>query len=199
VQLDIDVHDTLDSELPSGGFGTAAAWTDQLLPLDSSASGCAWPEVDESLPTDVHVAEDVHETSSKAGALAPVGVGVVSSDQLFPSQDSAKPGPLGHWVPTALQLVELVHETPLRTASVPTVGTGVDSIDQLWPSHTSANGSSVPELSTEYPTLAQELELTHEIAPNVADCAADGLETVWIDQLLPFQASATGRSWLELS
>jgi hypothetical protein len=63
---------------------------DQLLPFQRSASVVVVPEASVEYPTAMQSVADLHETPLSTLPAAPVGFGVVWSDQLVPFKRSAK-------------------------------------------------------------------------------------------------------------
>jgi hypothetical protein len=145
-----DVHDTPLNPLSAtpGGFGTL--WIVQLLPFHVSAklSWCLALTYD---PTAVQAVVDGHETPFSWLALAPAGLGVSWTDQLAPSQRSARltcvPALLVD-APTAVQAVADVHETPFSWLDAPPSGLGVLRIDQRDPFQPSPKVAEAPLVMT---------------------------------------------------
>ena len=149
VQAVAEVHDTLyriDDFTPLGlGVGS----TVQVVPFHFSATVKEAPVVGPSeleVPTAVQAVAEVHETPSRFGLVAPVGVGVVWIVQAVPFHRSAMVLYTVTFVdgtsnsPTAVQAVAEVHETLSRPLLPGYVGTGlgVGSTVQVVPFHRSA-------------------------------------------------------------
>jgi hypothetical protein len=107
---------------------------DQLVPFQCSTSVLS-ADVVEELPTAKQLVVLAHATPYRMTAFVPVGLGLVTIDQLVPFQCSTNvlvPEPLDE-KPTAKQLVVLGHETPYKTTKFAPVGWGLATIDQLVP------------------------------------------------------------------
>jgi len=170
--------------------------TVQLVPFQTSTRPTITPvEVSRDVPKPTQLVESVQETLARESA--PFSLGVVSIDQLVPSQDSTSicwyeqaDAPHSVSAPTAMQLVALVHET-LPSASLLEGGEGVDITDQVVPSQDSIRGLSVGEvpLTLAKPTATQSVVLTHDTLPRSLPSPGLGLGTT--DQTDPFQDSAS--------
>jgi len=84
-----DMHDTASSSLSVAPVGFGVPSMAQPLPFQTSAKVTAVPALLTMNPTAVQAVEDVHDTPFRALRLAPVGLGVVSTDQLVPFHASA--------------------------------------------------------------------------------------------------------------
>jgi hypothetical protein len=136
---------------------------------------------------------DVHDTPSSSLLVAPVGLGVVWSDQLVPFQRSANvrcvPALLMKY-PTAVHAAVDVHDTALSRLLVAPVGLGVGWIAQLAPFQCSANVTRWPALSTKSPMAMQAVLDAHDTPWKVLCVAPAGWGMVWSAQAVPFQRSA---------
>jgi hypothetical protein len=190
VQAVADVHDTPLRPLSGTPLEFGVDWIDQAVPFHRSAKVCAFLNEIRLEPTAVQAVGDVHDTALNLTGF-PVGLGVVSTDQLVPFQPSAKvtvPVVEIKLEPTAVQAVADVHETPLSVLDSALVGLGVVSIDQLAPFQRSANDTvSRVELELE-PTAVQAVADVHET--ELRRSPPVGLGVLWIDQSVPFQRSA---------
>ena len=145
MHIELDVQETPHSPPPVAGGFLEAAWIDQLLPSQRSASvPLLFLESLYQGPTAVHTLFDMQDTALSKLLLAMGGLGVAWIDQLLPSQRSAsvfpRPSPK-YSRPTAVQAVLDVHETPLSSLTMaPGGGLGVVWIDQLEPSQCSTSG-----------------------------------------------------------
>jgi hypothetical protein len=167
VQAVAELHEIALSwgKTPAGAPGRD--WSDQLVPFQTSAISTLAPPLRTAPPIAVQAVGEVHDTPSSPLAVAPVGFGVDWTDQLVPSQRSAKvrwlPKSMPAMEPTAVQAEADVHDTP-RRMPYPSGGgrVVVDWIDQLVPSHASTKGKNWPALSTEFPTAMQVVAEGHD-------------------------------------
>jgi len=89
VHCDVDGHDTPNSALACAPFGFGVLCTDQLLPLQRSARVTVVPALFTELPTPVHTVLEAQATLTSWLDLAPLGLGVLCTDQALPFQRSA--------------------------------------------------------------------------------------------------------------
>src|SRR5664279_155130 len=94
VQAVLDVHDTPPRLLPVVPVGLGVVWIDQLVPFQRAANVTLVPELLWSCPTAVQLVLDVHDTPLRLLEVAPVGLGVVWTDQLVPFHRSANATPV---------------------------------------------------------------------------------------------------------
>jgi len=82
------------------------------------------------------------EIAASSASFDPLGLGAVTSDQLVPSQCSARGVPPVEVTtsPTAEQSVAVAHDTAPKTLTVAPVGLGEVTIDQVVPFQCSING-----------------------------------------------------------
>ena len=110
---------------------------------------------------------------------------MVSTVHWVPSQASASvtwaPVPKSIWDPTATQAVAEVHEIPEREPNT-------DWMLHALPSQDSTNG--LPEGPNMDPIAMQAEAEAHETDVSEEAEVPDGFGVGWIDQLVPFQASA---------
>ena len=136
----------------------------------------------------------VHETPESWLIVAPAGFGLVTTDQVVPSQRCTevllRPGAV-IVLPTAMQLVVLVHDTPSNVANDALIGLGLGVVDHVTPFHCSANvcrllnDRSNAELVAR-PTAMQFPSALHETAASWVR-VAPGLGLMTFYHLLPFQ------------
>jgi hypothetical protein len=173
------------------GFGEPR--TVQLEPSHCSVNVSRWPAVPlKYSPTAMHEVTDAHETPNSTFVDVDDRLGEDCSVQLEPSQRSAR---VTEWlvlfeVPTAVQAVDEAHETELSWASVGD-GLGVVRSVQLVPSHVSATVCCIPLELVVVPTAAHDGAVVHDTPLRFVLSAPDRLGVVWIDQLMPFQPSAS--------
>jgi len=114
------VHDTSVSFVACPFDGLGVVSITHSVPFHRSASVKAFPAPSSYDPTAVHSVEDVHDTASRTLCVAPLGFGVVCTDQVVPFQFSAKvPPENAASLPTAVQAVDDVHDT---ASSAPGLG-----------------------------------------------------------------------------
>jgi hypothetical protein len=145
----------------------------------------------------MHAATDVHDTAVSRAVTALAGVGALWTDQVAPFQTSTS-GDI--WFappedPTAVHAVADEHDTPW-SAAVDPGGTGMAWIDQSLPFQTSVRGARWLPASL-YPTAVHSEADEHETERSRRGRAdwsvtSGGNTIVWIDQLKPSQASASG-------
>jgi hypothetical protein len=95
-------------------------------------------------------------------------------------------------LPTAVQAAD-VHETPLSPLAVASVGFEVVWMDQLVPFQRSASVRWVPVLAVKLPTAVQAVADVHETPLSPLAVAPAGFGVFSIDQVVPFQRSASVR------
>jgi hypothetical protein len=134
----IDPPDTLPLPVP-------ASETDMLAVGENASANAVWPAKLPSSPTAMHAFADEHDTARSSLKPAPAGLGVLWSDQLVPSQASAKALRVSP-VPTAVHAIADKHDTPY--SPLVAVGLGVLCTDQVLPSQASVNVRGVPARST---------------------------------------------------
>ena len=175
--------------------GSGVAWIVQLVPFQCSANVRTAPSDAPSAavkyrPTAVHAVAEVQDTSEKDDCVESGGAGTGWIVQLVPSQDSVSVAPLLE--PTALQGAPAgAHETLESLLTVEPVGLGVGWIVQLVPFQDAANVRSPPALLLLVPTAVQDVADSHHTALSVLPADPVGLGVLWIDQLVPFQDSAS--------
>ena len=126
----------------------------------------------------------MQDTRSSWASVVPGGRAIVCSAQLVPFQRSANPKP------TAVHADALVQETPSSSLNVAPDGLGVPWMLQLEPFHTSARVSvSVP--SKKLPTATHAVADVHATPFSWLRVVPLGTGTVRVDQLVPFQRSAS--------
>lgn len=89
--------------------------------------------------------------------------------------------------PTAVH-VDAAQDTAERTP--PPVGFADGSINQTVPIRCSTSVTFAPAAFTAYPTAVQLVAVVHETAESALVVAPAGFGVVWIDQAVPFHASA---------
>jgi hypothetical protein len=122
-------------------------------------------------PTEVQVADDVHDTPLSVLLAAPAGFWVFSSVQLCPSHTSASV--VAPDMPVAMQALAAGHDSPARTLLVAPAGFGVGWIDQRTPFHRSAK-VTVRVVSRACPTAVQAVADEHDTALRAAAVAPAG-------------------------
>ena len=134
--------------------GAGAAWSDQLVPFQRSASGTSTPLLLKESPTasQVKLAVPLHAMPSSTLLVAPMGFGVACTDQVAPFQCSASvkatPEPL-LWLPTAKHSV-VEGQATLENASARgelLLGSAVGCTTHVLTAATSA-GPAAPSTST---------------------------------------------------
>ena len=84
-----------------------------------------------------------------------------------------------------------MHDTPTSRLLVAPAGSWVRWIDQLVPFHRSANVRWVPARLIEDPTAVHDLDDAQDTPRRLLSVTPAGFGVGWIDQLLPFQRSAS--------
>lgn len=134
-------------------------------------------------PTAVQSPLDGHETAPIEIDVVPTGTGSISSDQVWPSQESANAGPVPPRPgPAAVHAITDEHETGPRAAPG---GAGIEPTDQLLPFQVA---TQAPPVSL--PTTTQSFAVGHDTplgdAPEDDSCAGDGKK----DHVVPSQIAA---------
>jgi hypothetical protein len=145
-------------------------------------------------------------------ARAPLGLGLVATDQAVPFQCSTSVLTVEPTTscPTALQFVALGHEIPTSSLDVAPLGLGLVISDQLVAFQRSINvrvpgadgGRSLPTakqlVAVGHATALQLVVVGHETPRSVLDEEPLGMGFVITDQFVPFQCSAICASspWL---
>jgi hypothetical protein len=134
-------HDTPHRTAYVVAAGLGLETIDQLVPFHCSTNVLVAEPSKES-PTAKQLVVLGHDTPLSKEAVAPVGLGLVRTDQLVPFHCSTSVVVAPKWAedePTAKQLVALGHDTPFSSDWIALVGFGVVTTDQLVPFHCSAN------------------------------------------------------------
>jgi hypothetical protein len=108
---------------------------DQLVPFQRSANAGA-VEPRNCWPTAKQLVVLAHETPFRTLMAMPVGLGLVTMDQVLPFHCSTSVFPSDEesaYLPTAKQLVVVRHDTPFSTLSVAPTGLGLGTTDQRVP------------------------------------------------------------------
>ena len=90
-----------------------------------------------------------------------------------------------------MQAVTALQDTPLSRLAVAPAGTGVARMDQAVPSQRSASADWTPPPLKEYPAAVQAVADLHDTPLRALPEAPAGLGVAWMDQAVPFQASAS--------
>src|SRR5439155_7564474 len=128
-------HDTPLSTAPVAPVGFGLVTIDQLVPSQCSTNVFSTNEESVYSPTASQLDVLGHDTPLRTGDVAPLGLGLVTIDQLVPFQRSTNVlfAELVEYSPTASQLVVLGHDTPVRTGPVAPVAVGRATTEQLDP------------------------------------------------------------------
>ena len=162
-------HETASSSasLCPLGLGT----TDHAVPSQCAASESSKPEAVEYPPTAKQSTALTHDTPSRATQVAPVGVGLGTTDQLVPSHCWTSVAE--EELPTAKQLVALVHDTAF---SVVPVGLGLGTSDHVVPFQCSiVSPGNEPSSEVLIPTAKQFVGLEHDTPVSGMLNASNGL------------------------
>ena len=141
-------------------------------------------------PTAVQAVAEEHATDARLLCIAPVRLRVAWIDQLVPFHRSASVNcalEVFTSFPTAAHTVAEEHDTPRRS---PFTTEGVASMDQLVPFHRSASACMLLA-AVACPTAVQAVADVHETPLRALTEAPAGLGVAWMDQLVPFQDSAS--------
>lgn len=131
-----------------------------------------------------------HDRPLKSESVAPAGFGLVTIDQLVPSQCSVNvlsPALLEENA-TAKQFDVPGHDTPVRSDSIAPLTLALGTTDQLVPFQCSANVSPTEPFRYS-PTALQLVVLGHDTPDRTESVVPAGLGLVTIDQLVPSQCS----------
>src|SRR5579871_3660706 len=166
------LQDTLENSLmlPAGTF---AFCTDQLVPVQRSASGTTLFDALTKSPTAVQAFATVQSTPLRCGPRPPFGVAMLWIDQTVPFQTSAQLWVLSE--PTASHEEEDVHASPLSCAVVDPLGAGTVFSVQDVPFHCSANGVCFPPELVQNPTAVHAFTDAHETLIKKLRTAPTGL------------------------
>ena len=130
---------------------------DHLAPSHDSIRVRSW------VPTAMQLAAPLHETATSEMIELLPEMGVFTSAQALPFQDSVS-GLATPWLkfsPTAMQLVGPPHETPVRS-SLALFGLGVT--DHMVPFHVTMRVWCLPAEVSNVPTATHSVGLTHDTA-----------------------------------
>ena len=189
-QLVVLVHDTPLNAENTAPVGLGLMTRAQVVPFQRSTNDLTTVELLTKEPTAKQLVAVGHETPLKL--VVPEGLGLATIDQVVLFHCSAS----DFWVvpleeePTAKQLVVVGHDTPFKTVEVDPARLGLATIDHVVLIHCSTNDFWVVPLEEE-PTAKQLVVVGHDTPFKTVEADPAGLGLATIDQVVPFQCSAS--------
>src|SRR5215472_14159792 len=148
MQASAATHDTPLRPPPIAGLGLGT--TDQRVPFQDSITVLNAVPLGETAPTAVHASAETHDTPFRSLPV-PARLGVRTTDQRVPFQDSARVPPGPPCVkPTAMQAAAEAQDTATSRLS-PRPELGLCTSDQRVPSQRSARVTIAPMLLRRWP------------------------------------------------